>query len=351
MGEDDEQARAEIYVEIAGIAAEIGNVNAAMAILDEIPELFWWKSYRNEAVAAISKSLARRGEHELALSVASTINITDFVSDVESESWAEHAEAFGPIAIAQAEAGDLNGALTTFQELSKPKSITEAGPAARYSEQLYWAAEAVLLSCYEKGLVKEGGEIVSILTFYGFADSRDLAHLETALTHARSGEGGLAVTRAASIKDAYWKSAALIKVADILIRTACDVRVIRRAMNLSLDASEKVDRFGLRLVLLQRLERLLQRSGTPSLLSKAVRALANLTSMLPENPEAALSSVLPLTVRMVGVKLSAEIFVRAAHWAQPTYDLCALLTKLSSSTTHIGELVCTLRWTPSEENF
>jgi hypothetical protein len=351
MNEDDQQAQAEIYVNIAGIAAEIGNVKAAMAMLDEIPEPFWFKSYRNEAIAAISNSLARLGEHEFALSVANTITITNFVSDVESESWAEHAEAFGPIAIAQAAAGDLNGALATFRELSKPKSVTEAGPAERYSEQLYWAAEAVLLSCYEKGLVKEGGEIVSLLTFYGFADSRDLAHLETALTHARSREGGLAITRAASIKDEYWKSAALIKVADILARTACDISLIRRAVNLSLNSSEKVDRFGLRLALLQRLGGLLQRSSTPSLQNKAVRALASLTGMHLENPEVALSSVLPLSVNMVGVKLSAGIFVQAAHWAQPTYDLCALFAKLSSSTTHIGELVCTLRWAHSEENF
>jgi hypothetical protein len=351
MGKKDESARAEIYVNIVGIATEIGDVNAAMALLDKIPEPFWWKSSRNEAMAAISNSLARRGEHELALSVANAINIRDFVSDVESVSWAEHAEAFGPIAIAQAEAGDLNGALITFKELSKPKSVTDPGPAARYSQQLYQAAETILLCCFEKGLVKEGSEIANLLTFYSFADSYDLERLVTALTHARNGEAGHAVTKAASIKDAYWKSAALKKVADILTRTTCDASAIRRAVKLSLDSSERIDHFGLRLMILQRLEESLQRFGTPTLLANAVRTLTSLTRMLPDNPEAALCSVLPVSVRVVGVNLSSNIFVQAAHWAEPTYYSCAILAKLSKSATRIGELVCTLRWVPSEGNF
>lgn len=350
MGEDDEQARAEIYVEIAGITAETGDANSAIAMLNEIPEPAWIKSFRNDAVAAISSSLARRGQHEFALSVANEIVITDFVSDVESQSWAEHAKAFGPIAIAQAEAGDMDGALATFEELIKPKSISDPGPAQEYWQQVYSAAETVLLNCYQNGLEKEGDRIIDLLTSHRFADSRDLAQLKSALTHARSGAAEIALDPTASIKDAYWRAATQIKLTDILTQTAHDKGVICHAVELSLDSAEKADQFWQRLALLQRLEGALKRFGSPSLLTRTARALGNLIGMLPNNPEAALCLILPVSVRMVGVKLSSDILVQAAHWAQPTYDSCVLLARLSESTTSVGRLVCTLRLTRSENN-
>lgn len=350
MGPDDELAQAWIFVGLTGILAEVGKIEDALSLVKKIPEPYWWKSFRNEALGAVARSLAQQGEFERAFNVANSIEIRAFVSDVESVSWAERAEAFGPIARVQAEAGDLDGAMMALKELLNIGGITDPGPASRFSNQVWRTAETVFLCSIEHGLVTEANYAANILRSHNFASEHDLNLIDEILRQVFHQQSDYDITRTLEIKDAGWRILTLSKVGTAIAKDNLSTGLLHQIINIALDSVEEIDSFWFRLELLQQISELEKHLPNRLLLTKTIESFVRATNILPNDPENALHSVLINSLSIANLDMCSDILVEAAQWVKPAYQLCSIV---ANRNTHcwlrVGELIKTLRWIPTAE--
>jgi hypothetical protein len=335
IGSDDEPARGPIGVSLCRLLAESDRVEAALQLAEELPEPFWFTSFRNEAYQTISRARAAIGDLQQAVTVADRITIYTWERTVEGVSLAARAGALAGIVVASAGAGQTSEAERAYAEIIANGSGTE-GALDEWHGWLHEAFSALLLHFFETGR----GDKLDDLTRgeENLISGPDAASIGRAARFIGDGNRDAAVTQLLDIGDPTWRGKALCKLAQRASRSGSgEVLGLAR---LAFECATEEEYSAARLHLLGEISALIESLGDAEVESNVTGLFDHVAAGLTGDRTASLSLALRTSLAYWKPSQLQGLLAEAAEWPSAAYEACVLLARRYRGTeTKIAQLV------------
>lgn len=322
VGSGQAAAIATITISHCAELTKCGQLDTALAMADDIPEPFWWMSYKHDAYAAISRALSETGHLDRAREIADLITVPTWESSVEGTALAARADAFAGLTVAAAEAMDTSRARGAFEEIDSRGSGTD-GDLGRWNAAYQEAATALLLH-----LLKVGGSGIRELGRSVDAGV-DTSHFEAASQAVANGKVSDAAEALAQVIDPGLRGLALCQLATL----AKDRAEGSRLCALALGNARQTRSFARWRQLLGAIAEQAKALDDSRLMSQVLGALNLSAADFAGDQTGGIMSALKLALQHGDPSKVAGLIISAANWPGAAYGLCGLLVGRSADAT------------------